>query len=1179
MECSEARAFARRSSDEFMALFPVSMRLSSGYNSLMQLLQRGLTLSVYPTSMFSVTCTGEKVTTGFSIMNKVHEHFRGVDAAMRVERYPDVNVLRCHTNDLAIDVVRKIVTLASYPQAYCPWSSEGQIASFEDVGGKQLVVSLPMMNGSFMYTTDSDGHDGVFVHQGSEQFHSLTFEDAPNRVVTDISDGGVVSILFVSQRLEEVARVRAQMHQGSSVRNFWMYLTPDMGVGIRATLTCVSERGEAAVRKESKMVPLASYLDSLLWHHAGDERSRRRVTVRDVDAFFVNLEHIACDTSPASLRDETECARFRMLVANAHEMSLGHLPSGSSAPPPDVLCGEPLWMELFPHIADRGLGCPSDEDGTSRLGMMRRMLAIGFASLYGVVRHGHMDPRGMRVRTAEMEAFVAARGAILSNAQPKHDLRAVTRDVARSNITFAKPSVTVSVARTNESDLRRSFPNLVQHLHMIKYQHDNVDNDVNPSKRRYHPASIGTVCQADTPSTVRVGKDMNLNYNTLMSPDVDPILVCELLKSCMSPPGAHPVPVFINGVHVGSARDAAAMRESARTLRRRVITRRCNAEASKSYKYRPFMGIGVDVREELFCRGGRFRMVRSVHIRCDSGRLIKPVYILGHSLLPGASVGGGAPGGAPSGPPGCFWGLVDAGAVEFIDVDEECSDDVHMVAELWKAAARHTHADIHPALLQGTLAGLVPHSKNNHGVKVTNMCNHFKAVMHKFSLQHARRFDTQSSGHVPKSCVTYMGYHNQQPLVRPPGYDWHEMGHRPHGYNIVIAVCTAGGANQEDAVVIKRSLRDRGFGFGMCERTFFTECHQSDTVMIHKGVGSTFGPNDLLMETSSSQRPAPRRAGGAAARGAPAMDSARSTHVRAGLQESGVVTEVRRVDYDSQTAANKKVKYLISTHEACIPQLGDKFASPHAQKGVIGKIVDDMDMPFTRDGMRADVLLNPQSIPSRMTVAQLIEIIHGSHAAATGEHRREFTYDETPVEQVMQELAAASGIDGMREAGLQAMYDPYTGEEYPAKVFTGVCYYSRLKHLVSEKVRANDIVGGEINPITRQGGSGRKHNGGIKAAEMERWSIVGNGAVHTVNEMYRKLSDGAELHVERDMSTSDESKVYGGLRGDPFNVSPNSDRIESNYSTAACIHRLNAAMIDLDITTQTRSFEMELPEM
>jgi DNA-directed RNA polymerase beta subunit len=513
--------------------------------------------------------------------------------------------------------------------------------------------------------------------------------------------------------------------------------------------------------------------------------------------------------------------------------------------------------------------------------------------------------------------------------------------------------------------------------------------------------------------------------------------------------------------------------------------------------------------------------------------------------------------------------------VEFIDVDEECSEDVRLVAELWKAEPRHTHADLHPALLQGTLAGLVPHSKNNHGVKVTNMCSHFKAVMHRYSLQHARRFDTQSSGHVPKSCVTYMGYHNQQPLVRPPGYDWHEMGHRPHGYNLVIAVCTAGGANQEDAVVIKRSLRDRGFGFGMCERTYFTECHQSDTVVIHKAVGSTFGPNDLLMQTSSSPRPPTRRA----ARGAQPLETARNTTVRAGLQESGVVTEVRRVDYDSQTAANKKVKYLISTHEACIPHLGDKFASPHAQKGVIGKIVDDMDMPFTRGGMRADVLLNPQSIPSRMTVGQLIEMIHGSHAAATGRHRREFTYDETPVEQVMQELAAASGMDGMQEAGLQVMHDPYTGAAYDAKVFTGVCYYSRLKHLVSEKVRANDIVGGEINPITRQGGSGRKHNGGIKAAEMERWSIIGNGAVHTVRELYRKLSDGAELHVQRVAPTGDEPAARGGLRSDPLNVAPNSDRIESNYSTAACIHRLNAAMIDLDITTQTRSIETELPEM
>lgn len=1138
-----ARAFSRDVADAFMATFPHGMRLSSGYNGLVQMLSGGLALSNYSPSLFSrlqvLGGAQRHGTVAFTMRGAMRERFCGIDMGMQAERFPDINALMGYRNTAVFEFVQHMVTMDELPQGYSMWTEPGeaQQGDFEQAGSRNVVV--PMMNGSFNFLSDSDGQDGLFVRQGDEHFYSRTFEDVPNRIVPSVSEHGAVSVLLVSQRLEELVRVperRKLMMHTSSVRNTWMFIRPEHGVTMRAYVET------SARRREFRMVPMGVFLDSLLYHHGGG----RRVRVADVEALFADMEHICEDVTPPALLDPSECDRFRMIVANAKHMTIAGMPRGGSPPPIDVLQGQPLWIELLPHIADRGLGSLDDGEGVTRLGCLRRMLAVGLACLFGHGRQVRMDPRSMRVRTAEMEAFVSTRSALMSAIQPKEREKVRRYDVEMRNVLEGKHEITATIDRAlqNESDIRRSYPNLVEHLNTIKYTHDNTDNDTDPSRRRYPPGFTGTVCQADTPCTTRVGKDLNPNSCTIISSPVDPILLCGVLRPHMAPPGRRPVPVFVNGIHVASAADADETVGLVRRLRARVIERRREGH-KHMYCYRPFLMIGVDVKEELLHRDGRFQLVPSVHIRCDPGRLVKPVYVLASPLLQRREALG-------------FWELVDGGAIEFIDVDEECSDRVRLVAELWAAGPEHTHADLHPSLLQGTLAGLVPHAKNNHGVKVTNMCNHFKAVMHRFSLQYARRFQAPSSA--PRSCVTYVGFNNQQPMVRPPGYDWHEMQHRPHGYNVVIGIMTAGGANQEDAVVMRRSLRDRGFGFGICERTFALECNHNDEVQLLKPVGSTFGPNDTLVENTT-------------VRAQNVREQRREHAMSAGLQESGVVTDIRRVGYSGTTSG--KVKFIVNTHEPCVPQLGDKFASPHAQKGVIGRIIDDMDMPFTRDGLRVDVLLNPQAIPSRMTVAQLIEIVHGSHAAAYGRRRREFAYDETPVEQVAQELAQALGVDGMQDAGLQTMHDPYTGEPYPAKVFTGVCYYSRLKHMVNEKVRANDILGGEKNMMTRQGCSGRKFNGGLKVAEMERWSIVGNGASHMVREMYRKLADGADLQVERLVQPGAAPKA-NSLRSNPLNASASCSIIEGNYSTASVIQRLESAMLTLDIETAPRSAEAEL---
>ena len=184
-----------------------------------------------------------------------------------------------------------------------------------------------------------------------------------------------------------------------------------------------------------------------------------------------------------------------------------------------------------------------------------------------------------------------------------------------------------------------------------------------------------------------------------------------------------------------------------------------------------------------------------------------------------------------------------------------------------------------------------------------------------------------------------------------------------------------------------------------------------------------------------------------------------------------------------------------------IPEIGDKLSSRHGQKGTIGMTYQQKDMPFTKDGITPDIIINPHAIPSRMTIAQLIECILGKACSILGYEGDGTGFNNTNVNDVI-DILQSCGYEGM---GNEVLYSGITGEQLKTKIFMGPTYYQKLKHMSSDKIHSR--AGGPIVSMTRQPAEGRSSHGGLRFGEMERDCIISHGASAVLRERLFEQSD------------------------------------------------------------------------
>ncbi|MEK6840893.1 MAG: DNA-directed RNA polymerase subunit B [Nanoarchaeota archaeon] len=603
----------------------------------------------------------------------------------------------------------------------------------------------------------------------------------------------------------------------------------------------------------------------------------------------------------------------------------------------------------------------------------------------------------------------------------------------------------------------------------------------NFAARALHPTHYGRFCPIETPEGTEIGLRKNLailsRVSTRTNMDGEKFLK-DLAVYGLEPmeTGEKGTEVFFNGIFIGSVKNPVDFTKNMREKRR-------NSELPIE------MNIMYD---ENF---------QTITISTEPGRVLRPLIIVnnGVSRLKNehlARVEQGEMG---------WKDLIKEGIIEYLDAAEEEEALVALHEE--DLTLYHTHLEIDPTDLFGVVTSLVPYSNHDQSSRLNRGSKTQKQALGLYAANYLSRIDTD---------VSVLQY-PQKPIVRSFVYD--TLQAYPAGQNLIVAVMTYEGYNMEDALVFNRGSLERGVGrsfyfkpYSAIEMNYAGGLKDEITIPEKDSSGYKIESSYRHLESDGIVYPEAEIGEGEVMIGKVSppkfLSEAREISVRTKKEssiamkqeEKGIVEGVLITEDDD---GNKIVQ--VKTRDQRIPELGDKFATSHGQKGVIGLIVDEEDVPFTSKGIKPDVMFNPHGLPSRMTVGYLLELLAGKVGCLRGEIMDGTAFsgaDKKELEEQLKEL-------GFRYDGKETMYSGVTGQKMQARIFVGNLYYLKLKYMVGNKLHGR--ASGKIALLTRQPVEGRSRGGALRLGEMEQQAIVAHGASLLLKERYD--SDKVLLHV------------------------------------------------------------------
>ncbi len=444
--------------------------------------------------------------------------------------------------------------------------------------------------------------------------------------------------------------------------------------------------------------------------------------------------------------------------------------------------------------------------------------------------------------------------------------------------------------------------------------------------------------------------------------------------------------------------------------------------------------------------------------------------------------------------------LIKQGVMEYLDAAEEENALVAFFEE--ELTPQHTHLELTPLTMFGLVTSLVPYANFNSAQKVNTGSKNQKQALGFYASNYMIRLDMDVN----------LLHNPQMPVVKSVMHDISEYGKHPSGQNLVVAVMSYKGYNMEDAIIINKGSIDRGMGRGSYYRPMIAEELRysgglvDEVTIPAKDVKGFKSEKDYrFLEEDGVIYPEAQ-----VKEGDVVIGKTSPPRFLSSMEQYSLSAETRRessvsmkhgeegiIDFVLITENNEGNKLVqVKIRDQRIPEVGDKFSSRHGQKGVVGLIVPEADMPFTASGIVPDLIFSPHSIPTRMTMAHLIELIAGKTGALSARHIDGTVFDSEPEERIRKELLGL----GFRDNGLETVYNGETGKALEVSIFVGNMYYLRLKHMVANKIHSR--ARGPIQLLTRQPTEGRAKEGGLRLGEMEKDTFVAHGAAMVLKERF-----------------------------------------------------------------------------
>ena len=676
------------------------------------------------------------------------------------------------------------------------------------------------------------------------------------------------------------------------------------------------------------------------------------------------------------------------------------------------------------------------------------------------------------------------------------------------------------------------------------------------SPRHLHGTQYGAVCPVDSPDGSDVGLAKNLAIMCKVTSDVDTKWVIRFLEGAgrelFSPLGEHTLPsvyralpgralVLVNGDPVGFSDSPGSLVAAARKARRLGV--RGAGDAAEVSDPGAEDVAGLDAMTSVCFVPAEME----VRFSCDGGRCCRPLL-----RIPATWSERGLRGGAEAMRDRCLalleadpgWDSLFFGGggdrepyLEYVDAEEIQSscvvasdfDAVQRASETQpttadpSTGAARTHVELHPSTVFSVYTVTSPLMQHNQCTRNVFAAQQGKHAASVYSLAHRHRMEVGSP-------VLNAG---QRPILttrfeRLVGSDAH-----PNGENAVVAVMCYSGYNQEDGVLLNRAAVERGAFSLTYYSTESVDDEVGQSVQLVVGIPRGQAPPPNLDDRGLPVRNAPVREGqplvgvvrrskvslgnedgaaaAATASAALSPDGARAVFVE---EDASPLADEHRVGKFVDRAVsfakpNMRRTTKVRYRKWRSPGIGDKMASRHGQKGVIGFLLAPEDMPFTADGLVPDIIVNPHAFPSRMTLGHLMESLGAKAACMAGAKADGTMFEPFDTES----SARVLGKYGYHPGGEEIMYCGRTGRTLEASVFVGPTYYQRLKQVVEDKINYRGSRG-PVTAISRQPSQGRRNGGGQRLGEMEMDSIKAHGVACFLAESITKRSDGASVWTD-----------------------------------------------------------------